>query len=263
MASLATNASLYQAVALRAALQLQSNLALCSWANHHFKSFLPNRTNVGWKRARQTSESRGESQAVQQNLRDVAPIRESLSNCKCFRGRIPVAWLNRYRQNVPALEANFQRNIAMKRSTTMPSLRLLLGVVVFALLWVTSSTASASCGDYLQHRSNALTSPASQPFAVDSLASVGNDAPLSYSDDSNSIPPSHHCRCRGMNCSKGYPQAPIVPQRVQWQRQNQWCVLAIASIAADSAMDGEAFPPESDSQPIHRTFRLDRPPQLG
>jgi hypothetical protein len=143
----------------------------------------------------------------------------------------------------------------MTRSTTKAFCRFLPGAVMaFALQLAMSSVASASCGDYLLHRSLEPNSSASRSLASES---PNADEPHFPSPSVPSTP------CRGMNCSKQIPLAPVVPLRLHWQHHDQWCFLAMRLVVSHSSISSGWLWLKTECQPIHGSFRLDRPPQVG
>lgn len=112
---------------------------------------------------------------------------------------------------------------------------------------VVTSSASASCGDYLLHRSR---SQSQNPMNVEDSRS------------SNPASPAAPVPCRGMNCSKRAPLVPV-PLQHQWQRQDQSCLFEVTSIADGSLPAIEWMQPVGGRLPIRLPFRLDRPPQMG
>lgn len=143
----------------------------------------------------------------------------------------------------------------MNHPTTKTFCRFLLGAVMaFGLQLAMSSAASASCGDYLLHRSVERSSAAGH-----TVLSVSPNADEARGPGSK-VP---SAPCRGINCSRGAPLAPVTPLRVQGQRHDQWCVMTMTMIANGSLATGELSSLKTECQPIHRSFRLDRPPQVG
>lgn len=147
------------------------------------------------------------------------------------------------------------RIMVMTHLATKRFCRILLGaVLVFALQVATSAVASASCGDYLRHRS----------FGPNSSANHTNTFDSSNTDESRRPNPSVPLTpCRGVNCSKQVPLPPANPLKVYWQHQDQWCFLAV-SLIGDGFSASNSWPPDrTDCRPQQTSFRLDRPPQLG
>ncbi|MCX7422374.1 MAG: hypothetical protein NT013_22905 [Planctomycetia bacterium] len=143
----------------------------------------------------------------------------------------------------------------MNRPTARISLQLLRGVVVaFFLQLVANSSASASCGDYLLHRS--LDQNSSTDHIIASTLANADEAEMPS-------PPVPSSPCRGMNCSKPVPLIPVTPLRIQWQHQDHWCFLTMTLIFSDSSGSSDWSWLKTKCQPIHGSFHLDRPPQLG
>lgn len=127
--------------------------------------------------------------------------------------------------------------------------------MAFGLQLAMPSVAAASCGDYLLHRSI-------EPNSMTTRASFSSD--LANTDEArvpNSPVPSSPCR--GMNCSKQVPLAPVMPLRIHWQHQEHWCFLTMTLIVRNSSESSGWSWLKAECQPIHGSCRLDRPPQLG
>ena len=126
--------------------------------------------------------------------------------------------------------------------------RWLLGtLLVLSLQFIATSSASASCGDYLLHGSP-------MQGAIDGRLITAAES---------AVPevPRPQAPCRGLNCSKGQPLSPVSPpQRVQ--SDEQWCVFTATVAACETARGGWRME-DSVRMLSRQPSRLDRPPRVS
>src|SRR5262245_27887681 len=112
------------------------------------------------------------------------------------------------------------RRLLMKRRALTSVAKGLLGALLaFTVQFVMTSTASASCGDYLLHGQS------TRGLLDGHTAAERGPIP--------SLPRSQ-LPCRGVNCSRGKPLAPVPPPlRLHWD--DQWCLFAASVVANETS----------------------------
>ena len=125
--------------------------------------------------------------------------------------------------------------------------RCLLGALLaLSVQFVATSSASASCGDYLLH--NSLTQGENGGQTVTRHESATSEMPRPQAP------------CRGIDCSKGQPLSSVPPQQ-RVQSDEQWCVFT-AAVAARETTPGRWWMENSICLPSRQPSRLDRPPRV-
>lgn len=126
--------------------------------------------------------------------------------------------------------------------------RWLLGALLaLTVQFMATSSASASCGDYLLHGSSAQS-------AIDNRA-------IPRHESAAPAVPRPQAPCRGLKCSKGQPLTPVPPQ-LRVQSDEHLCVFT-AMVAACEATPGRWRMDDSLRLPSRQPARLDRPPRAG